>query len=91
MCFVFVSLIIMAHSQIQFLRKILRKTNKKEFLIQKCYVKANTVMGKTADFTVVQQPAIDALHKQGKQQMVNVKGTHRNIVYNHNTEWKENL
>ncbi len=36
-----------------------------------------TIMGKTADLTVVQKTTIDTLHKEGKTQKVIAKEAHR--------------
>ena len=55
-----------------------------------------TIMGKTADLTVVQQTIIDALHKEGKTQKVIAKEARcsQSAVSKQNVwkvEWKEKM
>ncbi len=53
-----------------------------------------TIMGRTADLTVVQKTVIDTLHKEGKPQTFIVKeaGCSQSAVSNHvKVEWKEKV
>ncbi len=54
-----------------------------------------TIMGKTADLTVVQKTIIDTLHKEGKPQtfIAEEAGCSQSAVSKHvnKVEWKENV
>ncbi|KAI2649443.1 hypothetical protein H4Q32_015398 [Labeo rohita] len=43
-------------------------TNQHRFSLRQLFQKGDTIMGKTADLTVVQRTTIDTLHKEGKTQ-----------------------